>query len=106
MTTTDLSLEDLAAVAEPRVSATLPGPEARAVIARDASVTSPSLPRAYEFVDGSAYLPHVERVRRDLSPRVTVLPWLAEPPSGPERLSSLARGKSSHQKDECPSLAS
>ena len=22
------------------------------------------LPRAYEFVDGSAYLPHVERVRR------------------------------------------
>ncbi len=50
MTTTDLSLEDLAAVAEPRVSATLPGPEARAVIARDASVTSPSLPRAYEFV--------------------------------------------------------
>ena len=28
-----------------------------------ASLASP-LPRAYEFVDGSAYLPHVERVRR------------------------------------------
>src|SRR5690348_11045988 len=28
-----------------------------------ADLASP-LPRAYEFVDGSAYLPHVERVRR------------------------------------------
>src|SRR5690554_4663995 len=28
-----------------------------------AALASP-LPRAYEFVDGSAYLPHVERVRR------------------------------------------
>ncbi len=44
------SSEDLAAVSEPRVSGTLPGPRAQAVIARDASVTSPSLPRAYGFV--------------------------------------------------------
>jgi fumarylacetoacetate (FAA) hydrolase len=30
----------------------------------DPSVLASPLPRAYEFVDGSAYLPHVERVRR------------------------------------------
>ncbi|RUL74500.1 fumarylacetoacetate hydrolase family protein [Dyella choica] len=32
--------------------------------ALDSSVLAAPLPRAYEFVDGSAYLPHVERVRR------------------------------------------
>jgi fumarylacetoacetate (FAA) hydrolase len=32
--------------------------------ALDFSVLASPLPRAYEFVDGSAYLPHVERVRR------------------------------------------
>jgi fumarylacetoacetate (FAA) hydrolase len=30
----------------------------------DPSMLAAPLPRAYEFVDGSAYLPHVERVRR------------------------------------------
>ncbi len=30
----------------------------------DAEVLAAPLPRAYEFLDGSAYLPHVERVRR------------------------------------------
>ena len=30
----------------------------------DMTVLAAPLPRAYEFVDGSAYLPHVERVRR------------------------------------------
>ncbi len=35
-----------------------------AVFAFDAAVLAAPLPRAYEFVDGSAYLPHVERVRR------------------------------------------
>ncbi len=30
----------------------------------DAGALAAPLPRAYEFVDGSAYLPHVERVRR------------------------------------------
>ena len=30
----------------------------------DASTLAAPLPRAYQFVDGSAYLPHVERVRR------------------------------------------
>lgn len=32
--------------------------------ALDMSALAAPLPRAYEFVDGSAYLPHVERVRR------------------------------------------
>ena len=32
--------------------------------ALDAQALAAPLPRAYEFVDGSAYLPHVERVRR------------------------------------------
>jgi fumarylacetoacetate (FAA) hydrolase len=35
-----------------------------AVFALDFAALAAPLPRAYEFVDGSAYLPHVERVRR------------------------------------------
>jgi fumarylacetoacetate (FAA) hydrolase len=34
------------------------------VFALDVAQLAAPLPRAYEFVDGSAYLPHVERVRR------------------------------------------
>ena len=34
------------------------------VFALDFTTLAAPLPRAYEFVDGSAYLPHVERVRR------------------------------------------
>jgi fumarylacetoacetate (FAA) hydrolase len=34
------------------------------VFAVDLAALAAPLPRAYEFVDGSAYLPHVERVRR------------------------------------------
>ena len=32
--------------------------------ALDVQVLASPLPRAYEFVDGSAYLPHVDRVRK------------------------------------------
>jgi 4-aminobutyrate aminotransferase len=64
----ELSLEDLAAVTEPRILVEPPGPEAQRVLERDAQVTSPSLPRAYPFaprrgsgsvmedVDGNLYL--------------------------------------------------
>jgi fumarylacetoacetate (FAA) hydrolase len=37
---------------------------AQGAFALDAAALAAPLPRAYEFVDGSAYLPHVERVRR------------------------------------------
>ena len=37
---------------------------AAGAFALDMSALAAPLPRAYEFVDGSAYLPHVERVRR------------------------------------------
>jgi len=37
---------------------------AAGAFALDVAVMAAPLPRAYEFVDGSAYLPHVERVRR------------------------------------------
>jgi fumarylacetoacetate (FAA) hydrolase len=37
---------------------------ARDAFALDMATLASPLPRAYEFVDGSAYLPHVERVRR------------------------------------------
>jgi fumarylacetoacetate (FAA) hydrolase len=37
---------------------------AAGAFALDMAVLASPLPRAYEFVDGSAYLPHVERVRR------------------------------------------
>jgi fumarylacetoacetate (FAA) hydrolase len=37
---------------------------AAAAFALDVGALAAPLPRAYEFVDGSAYLPHVERVRK------------------------------------------
>src|SRR6185312_1085337 len=37
---------------------------AQGAFALDFAALAAPLPRAYEFVDGSAYLPHVERVRR------------------------------------------
>jgi arsenite-transporting ATPase len=51
-------------------------------------------------------LAHVERVRRELSPRVTVLPWLAEPPIGPDCLHALASTSRPPKEPACPSLAS
>ena len=62
------SYEDLAGFTEPRIVTELPGPNTRAVMDADATVTSPSLPRAYpiapargagavvEDVDGNVYL--------------------------------------------------
>jgi 4-aminobutyrate aminotransferase len=41
--------EELAALDAPQIRTEIPGPNARAVVAADAEVTSPSLPRAYEF---------------------------------------------------------
>jgi fumarylacetoacetate (FAA) hydrolase len=38
--------------------------QAAGAFALDVATLAAPLPRAYEFVDGSAYLPHVERVRR------------------------------------------
>jgi fumarylacetoacetate (FAA) hydrolase len=51
----------------PRLSAlseALNAGNASEVFALDMRALASPLPRAYEFVDGSAYLPHVERVRR------------------------------------------
>ncbi len=48
------------AIQAPKVS-TINGMD---VFALDPAQLAAPLPRAYEFVDGSAYLPHVERVRR------------------------------------------
>ncbi|KAB7765837.1 fumarylacetoacetate hydrolase family protein [Xanthomonas maliensis] len=60
------ALEDWSNVA-PRLnalSAALNDGSADGVFALDLQALAAPLPRAYEFVDGSAYLPHVERVRR------------------------------------------
>lgn len=46
------------------LSAALNVGEAENAFDLDMSLLASPLPRAYEFVDGSAYLPHVERVRR------------------------------------------
>jgi 4-aminobutyrate aminotransferase len=40
---------ELASLHEPRLVTEVPGPRARALVERDAQVTSPSLPRAYQF---------------------------------------------------------
>ena len=53
--------------AAPRLNAlydVLNGGEPDDVFDLDVAALAAPLPRAYEFVDGSAYLPHVERVRR------------------------------------------
>ncbi|TKR29703.1 fumarylacetoacetate hydrolase family protein [Luteimonas gilva] len=60
------ALEDWSNVA-PRLSAlaqSLEDGSADGVFDLDMAQLAAPLPRAYEFVDGSAYLPHVERVRR------------------------------------------
>ncbi|HRO28224.1 MAG TPA: fumarylacetoacetate hydrolase family protein [Luteimonas sp.] len=60
------ALEDWSNVA-PRLNAlaqSLEGGDADGVFDLDIQALAAPLPRAYEFVDGSAYLPHVERVRR------------------------------------------
>jgi len=53
--------------AAPRLNAlyaSLNAGDADGVFDLDVNALAAPLPRAYEFVDGSAYLPHVERVRR------------------------------------------
>jgi fumarylacetoacetate (FAA) hydrolase len=60
------ALEDWCNVA-PRLNAlskSLNGGHADGVFDLDMKALAAPLPRAYEFVDGSAYLPHVERVRK------------------------------------------
>jgi fumarylacetoacetate (FAA) hydrolase len=60
------ALEDWSSVA-PRLNALserLNDGEASTAFDLDMTQLAAPLPRAYEFVDGSAYLPHVERVRR------------------------------------------
>ena len=46
------------------LAAALEAGDAADAFALDPAALAAPLPRAYEFVDGSAYLPHVERVRR------------------------------------------
>jgi fumarylacetoacetate (FAA) hydrolase len=65
-TTLQHALEDWSNVA-PRLNAlyqALQEDRADGAFDLDDAVLAAPLPRAYEFVDGSAYLPHVERVRR------------------------------------------
>jgi len=60
------ALEDWSSTA-PRLNAlseSLNSGDADGVFDLDMKALASPLPRAYEFVDGSAYLPHVERVRR------------------------------------------
>jgi fumarylacetoacetate (FAA) hydrolase len=64
--TLQTALEDWSNLA-PRLNAlseSLNGGDADGVFELDFNALAAPLPRAYEFVDGSAYLPHVERVRR------------------------------------------
>ena len=64
--TMQAALDDWSNVA-PRLNALadeLNAGKAAGAFALDMAALASPLPRAYEFVDGSAYLPHVERVRR------------------------------------------
>jgi fumarylacetoacetate (FAA) hydrolase len=64
--TLQVALEDWSNLA-PRLNAlseSLNSGDADGVFDVDFAALAAPLPRAYEFVDGSAYLPHVERVRR------------------------------------------
>lgn len=69
--TLQVALEDWDRAA-PRLNALaedLEAGRANGAFALDPADLAAPLPRAYEFVDGSAYLPHVERVRRARGPR-------------------------------------
>src|SRR5690606_5682269 len=60
------ALDDWSSAA-PRLTAlaqALEAGEAKDAFGLDVEELASPLPRAYEFLDGSAYLPHVERVRR------------------------------------------
>jgi fumarylacetoacetate (FAA) hydrolase len=64
--TLQAALDDWSSIA-PRLNALseqLNDGDAAGAFALDFATLASPLPRAYEFVDGSAYLPHVERVRR------------------------------------------
>jgi len=64
--TLQVALEDWSNLA-PRLNAlseSLDRGDSDGIFALDFQALAAPLPRAYEFVDGSAYLPHVERVRR------------------------------------------
>ncbi len=64
--TLQAALDDWSSAA-PRLNALyeeLNAGNAKGAFALDMTALAAPLPRAYEFVDGSAYLPHVERVRR------------------------------------------
>ncbi|MCY7355487.1 MAG: fumarylacetoacetate hydrolase family protein [Lysobacter sp.] len=64
--TLQIALEDWSNIA-PRLDAlsdALNAGDADGAFDVDVNALAAPLPRAYEFVDGSAYLPHVERVRR------------------------------------------
>ena len=49
MSSTELSIVDLASAPAPQIIAVPPGPKTQAIVERDQRVTSPSLPRAYPF---------------------------------------------------------
>ena len=61
-TASELTLEQLGAITEPDLKTAVPGPVAQAIIARDSQFTSPSLPRAYEFVPARGHGSVVEDV--------------------------------------------
>ena len=61
-TSVNLSYLELAALEEPRLVSEVPGPKALAVVDADRRVTSPSLPRAYEFAPARGAGPNVEDV--------------------------------------------
>ena len=60
------ALEDWSAAEEPlrKVSASLNAGQVEGSFAIDSDALASPLPRAYQFLDGSAYLAHVERVRK------------------------------------------
>jgi len=51
-------------------------------------------------------LVHIEHVRSEVARRVTVLPWVAEPPIGPDGLHALASGTTITMETACQNLAS
>jgi len=101
MSVEDVEIEALANAEAPTLVTEVPGPNAQAVLERDARVTSPSLPRAYPFVPRRGAGSVVEDVdgaaaEAGIRPGDVVLSANGKPVKSVEQLRAAVSGAKDH----------